>query len=259
MSRGTSNAAALTSRAAVELYEVIEELRSRHPSADLRPEFDAVLLKAMLAHGASWPREAEIWRGIVAVPPPRDRDEIARAYGYGVPDFRRAASCTETRATGIGMGELGDEQALLFRFPRPACLDAQTTLRRLVITLAYLTPIHPGHQSYRRARLWVEHGSAADALGVKSRDVTVKAARRGTLEHVVLEGEGRAPNPTVTDLELTVVCQADAGELAGSVPFALLVTLEVAEGVELHIYQQVAQRIAEEVTERVRPRQRGGA
>jgi hypothetical protein len=251
MSRGTSNAAALTSRAAVELHGVIEELRSRYPDTDLPSELDAVLLKALLTHGASWPRESEIWRSIVALPSPRDRDEAARAYGYGVPDFRRAAACTETRATAIGVGTLADEHAWRFRFPRPACLDAQTTLRRLVVTMAYLTPIHPGHQAYRRARVWVDHAAAATALGLESRDVTVTTARRGTLEHVVLEGKGRAPNPTVTELELTVGCRADAGELEATVPFALVVTLEIGEGQTLPIYAQVA--------ERLRVRQRGRA
>lgn len=250
MSRGTSNAAALTSRAAVDLHGVIEELRGRHSAAGLPPELDGVLLKALLAHGASWPREAGAWQSIVAVPAPRDRDETARAYGYGVPDFRRAAACTETRATAIGVGTLTDEQAWRFRFPRPACLDAHTMLRRLVVTMAYLTPIHPGHQAYRRARVWVEHAQAASALGLESRDVTVKTARRGTLEHVVLEGERLAPDPTVTELELTVCCRADAGDLTTTIPFALAVTLEVGEGQTLPIYTQVADRL------RVRQRDR---
>src|SRR5262249_12256176 len=51
--RGTSNSAALASRAADQIFSVIEGLRAENPGA-LPARFDAVLLKALLVHGASW-------------------------------------------------------------------------------------------------------------------------------------------------------------------------------------------------------------
>lgn len=51
--RGTSNAAALASRAAVQAYDVIESLRAETEDAPAAA-YDAVLLKALLVHGAQW-------------------------------------------------------------------------------------------------------------------------------------------------------------------------------------------------------------
>lgn len=245
LSRGTSNAAALATRAAARLHGVIEQLRHRHPSRAPTSDHEAVLLKAMLAHGAVWPHEARVWQEAIEATSKEARDETARAYGYGVPNFERVMSCTEVRATGIGVGDLEGDRAQVFRFPLPECLAGQVTRRRLVVTLAYLTPIHPGHQKYRRARLWVEPKAAKDALHVSTVDVKTDTSQRGTLQHLVMDGEGRAVHPTTRQLEFKVNCRADAGKLRGRVPFALLVTLEVGEGERLPIYHQVAQRLRE--------------
>ena len=51
--RGTSNAAALASRATHFLYEVIEQLRA-DSGVTLGREYDAVLLKTLLVHGSDW-------------------------------------------------------------------------------------------------------------------------------------------------------------------------------------------------------------
>lgn len=244
-SRGTSNAAALATRGAARLHGVLEELRRQHPSRAPSADHDAVLLKAMLTHGARWPDEVSIWQEATKASGKELRDETARAYGYGVPDLDRVMACTERRATGIGVGELERDQAHVFQFPLPECLAGQVVRRRLVVTLAYLTPIHAGHQKYRRARLWVDLKATKDALGVATVNVGTQTASRGTLQHLVMEGEGRAVHPTTRQLELKVNCRADAGDLTSPVPFALLVTLEVAEGEALPLYQQVAERLRE--------------
>jgi len=203
----------------------------------------------MLAHGARWPDDVRVWQEATGVSGVSVRDETARVYGYGIPNFDHVAACTQERATGIGVGRLEDGQALMFRFPLPECLGGQLTRRRLIITLAYLSPIHAGHQNYRRARLWVAHTQADKALGVSTVHVGSPTADRGTLAHVVLEGEGTAVDLETRHLEFKVNCRAAAGKLIVPVSFALLVSLEVAEGEKLglQIYEQVAQRLRERV------------
>ncbi len=241
---GTSNATALTTRAAAQLHEVLEHLRERDPSRAPARTYDAVLLKAMLVHGAQWPVDVGLWQEATGASAREIRDETARAYGYGVPDFDRVAACTDTRATGIGVGSVEDGQALVFSFPLPQCLRGKVTKRRLIATLAYLTPIHAGHQKYRRARLWVDFSGAKKALGLGTpADVASPTVARGTLEHIILEQEGRATSQESRTLEFKVNCRADAGELTKPIPFALMVTLEVAEAEGLPIYQQVRQRL----------------
>jgi hypothetical protein len=49
------------------------------------------------------------------------------------------------------------------------------------------------------------------------------------------------PYAPTKKIELVVSCRADAGGLTDAVPYALIVTIEVAEGVLLPIYEQVRQ------------------
>ena len=56
-----------------------------------------------------------------------------------------------------------------------------------------------------------------------------------------------------TTLAVRVNCMADAGPIKEPVRFALCVSLEVAEGVELPIYQQVRERVAPRVGVRLGP------
>ncbi|MGV0005763.1 MAG: hypothetical protein ACNYPG_03945 [Candidatus Porifericomitaceae bacterium WSBS_2022_MAG_OTU9] len=51
---GTSNSAALTSRAASFCYDVLEILFRDHHGANNMRHYDIPLLKAMLVHGCSW-------------------------------------------------------------------------------------------------------------------------------------------------------------------------------------------------------------
>jgi hypothetical protein len=67
--------------------------------------------------------------------------------------------------------------------------------------------------------------------------------RRGTVQHDVWEGEKAAAYADGDVLEVLVSCAADAGEMREAVPFGLCVSLEVAEGVELPIYEEIAARV----------------
>ena len=47
-------------------------------------------------------------------------------------------------------------------------------------------------------------------------------------------------------LEIIVACKADAGELAESIPYAFAVSLEIAEPLDVSIYERVRERIIEQ-------------
>jgi hypothetical protein len=245
--RGTSNAAALASRSAAIAFDIIDQLRAGAP-ATLPGTRDAVVLKALLAHGASWgPWAAALlashpdfsdWRA--------EKDFLTRWLGYGPADVGRALACTIERATMIGTGELAADQAYVFSAPLPPSLAGKTTWRRLTVTLAWLTPINTAHRAYRRAKLWIT--PPQDELLLKRENsVNDKAAQRGTLQHEVLEGEDAVAFVDGDRFECKVNCAADAGDLAGSVPFALCVTLEVAPGVGIPIYQEIRDRIVPQI------------
>lgn len=245
--RGTSNAAALASRSAAMAFEIIDQLRISSPET-LPAVRDAVVLKALLAHGAGWGKIADTLLGVR--PDLTDwmakKDFVARWLGYGPADIDRALSCAAERATMIGTGEVSAERAYVFSAPLPPSLAGQVMWRRLTVTLAWLTPINPAHRAYRRAKLWVT--PPQEELQVKRfNSVHDKAAQRGTLQHEVLEGDAAVAFVDGDRFECKVNCAADAGNLNHSIPFALCVTLEVAEGTGIPIYQEIRDRILPQV------------
>lgn len=248
--RGTSNAAALASRAAAQAYEVVESLRAQVDGAPA-PIYDAVLLKAMLVHGARWGAWAdkllEERPDLAAIANANSRrvaqkDYLMRWLGYGAVDIDRALACTAERATLLGVGELQAEKAFVFSAPLPPSLAGKRAWRRLTVTLAWMSPINCGHQGYRTVRLWV--APPQDPLRVKrANSVHEKAALRGTVQHEVLEGEDAVAFVDGERFECKVNCAADAGAFSGTVRFALCVSLEVAVGSGIPVYQEVRDRI----------------
>ena len=63
------------------------------------------------------------------------------------------------------------------------------------------------------------------------------------MQHEILEGEAATAFVDGRDVEVRVNCKADAGELDEPVPYALAVSLTVAEGLEVPIYQEVRERV----------------
>ena len=241
--RGTSNAAALGTRWAARAHAIIDVLRAGHPT--LASRYDAVLIKALLAHGA---RLGNLKDQVTAARPEVDhwhaqRRLVSRYAGLGVADIERALTCTAQRATLLGVGELRNEQAYEFLVPIPPALHAFTGMRRVTVTLAWFTPINPRHSKYRAARLWVD--LPGDPLHVtEAREGELKQLRLGTIHHEVFEGEAAAVIQDGQSLRVRVNCKADAGKLPAAVEFALCVSLEVAEGVAVPIYDEVRARIA---------------
>jgi hypothetical protein len=245
--RGTSNAAALASRAAADAFEVLETLRSQSP-IPLPVDRDGVMLKALITHGANWGPLAEniLGRRADLVDWRQQRDFVARWIGYGQVDVQRVLECTEERATLIGTGEVAVDEALVFSVPLPPSLAGKAVFRRLTITLAWFTPANPAHRNYRRAKLWLTPPQTELAVK-RNNSVYDKAAQRGTLQHEVLDGEDALAYVDGQKIECKVNCAADAGELATSIRFALCVTLEVAPGIGIPVYQEIRDRIAPQV------------
>ena len=245
-SRGTSNAAALGTRAAAQAFEVLEALRADGAAA-LESRFDGVLIKALLAHGAAW---GDVKTQILAARPEVDQWQrqkrlVARYAGYGFADVDRALTCTEQRATLLGVGELRNNKALEFHVPLPIALNATTVRRRLTVTLAWLSPTNPRHSKYRAARLWIDVPD--EGLNFSRVDGDSRQVLLGTLQHEIYESVSAVPIVEGQDLVIRVNCVADAGRLWHPVKFAICVSLEVADGIALPIYQQVRERISQQV------------
>jgi hypothetical protein len=241
--RGTSNAAALASHTAALVYDVLDELRTGPGGELLDAVPRAVWLKAALVHASSWGPAGSVLEQALKT---RDnakkfKEYLTRLIGYGVADATRVLECTPHRVTALSGGLLHQDQAHTHRFPLPPSLSGLRGLRRLIITLAWLTPVNPLHQAWRRADLWFTPPLAL--LQVERREADWQAAQRGTVQHEVLEGDRAAVFVADENIEIRVNCRPHAGALEDPVPYALAVTLEVAQEIGIDIYEEVRVRI----------------
>jgi len=239
--RGTSNSAALASRGAAFLYDVLSDLRMQ-PGVNLPSVYDAVLLKTFLVHGAGWADAGIVYESILrnTKNSPMFTDYVGRFLGYGLADIAKVMACTDQRVTILGVGELEDGEGHEFVFPLPPSLSAVTHKRRLTITLAWLSPVNCTRQNYRIAHLWF---NPKNDLAPDRTCADHDAVQRGTVQHEVLEG-GKAVDFQEGDtIIIKVNCRADGGDIPEAVRYGLAVTLEVAEGIDIPIYQEVKDRL----------------
>ena len=241
--RGTSNATALASRNAMRLHEVIERLRLDSPGS-LPREYDAVLLKALLVHGCDWDSSWFLYENVLmnGQTSRSFRDYVARFLGYGSADVDKVMACTDQRVTVLGVGSLFDGEGDEFMMPLPPSLSAVTENRRLIVTLAWLTPVSNTRQNYRVAHLWF-NPTQENVLGVRRQYADYHAAQRGTVQHEVLDGRTAVAYQDGDNIVVKVNCRSDAGDIEEPIRYALAVSLQVAEGIDLPIYQEVRDRL----------------
>ena len=115
---GTSNSTALVTHEAARCYDALLDVFS---IAEESVPFDhlALLLKAMLVHGAEWGSLTEVYADALnlynkdgkTISHQECSRQLYRYFGYGRPDINRAIECTKNRITLIGFGELKDGEA----------------------------------------------------------------------------------------------------------------------------------------------------
>ena len=244
---GTSNATALMSRAAGICYDsLIQILDNNIVDEDIR-KFEIPLLKAMLAHGCSWGEVGTRVESILRTPDNGKelRRLVSNWLGYGVPEVSRVLECTDQRATLLGFGELQDGEGHIFQLPLPPSLSTRRDWRRLTCTLAWLSPTAANTQKYRTASLWfeVEGTLASNRQGISSGQDGWRSVKRGTLQHEIFEGNTAEPFSDGDTISIKVNCRADAGKITAPVAYGLAVSLEVAEDIDLPIYNEIRTRI----------------
>ncbi|OGT17567.1 MAG: exopolyphosphatase [Gallionellales bacterium RIFCSPHIGHO2_02_FULL_57_16] len=251
-SHGTSNATALATRSGARIYEVLAKLQAEH-GEQIPDKLMAVLIKALLVHGAQHDDQAEIALESLRTPKNsrRFKEVMARYIGYGAVNIERVLACTEQRATVMGCGEIKENQVHEYRFPLPLGLSGSQEWRRMVITLAWFSPINSAHRNLREAKLDLQPAGkwGETELGLSRQEADHNQVLRGTVQHEILEGKNQiAVYQEDGHILLHVTCKKDATEkLDEFIPYGLAVTLEVAEGVGIPIYQQIRAKIKPQV------------
>jgi hypothetical protein len=103
------------------------------------------------------------------------------------------------------------DYAETYRIPLPASLERVTDPRALSITLAWSSPIRPGHQSYRCIKMGAEPDRPLQTLGVERRKAQPSdpSCKRGTLFHEHFEGESAVAFIDDGQLGIRVWCKED--------------------------------------------------
>ena len=249
LSDGTSSATALATRAGHQIFDALMDRDGGSLLADMDPQFYAVVVKALLVHSARWNGNDELLKEICG--PEDSQRHIERAenscrfIGFGVPDISKVLECAPNRATLVGFGMVRPDTAHNFRIPLPACLERVTEPRSLRATVAWFSPIKPGHQSYRCVRLEAAPlHPAIQVLGVKRRksQPADKTVKRGSVFHEHFEGEAAVPFIDDGHLSLRVWCKEDAGLARNEeVRYGIAVTIESEAA--LPVYNEIQQRL----------------
>lgn len=251
--RGTSNATALATRSAARIYDVLDTLRREH-GEDIPQGLISVLIKALLVHGAK--QNDDACKAITAAlkTPENSRkikEVMARYLGYGSVEIERVLACTEQRATVLGCSDIRENEIHEYRLPLPPGLSGSHVWRRMVVTLAWFSPINPDHRNFREAKLELApvQGWGDLPLKLARQDADHNQVLRGTVQHEVVEGSKQiAAYQDGDSILLQVACKKDAtASLDDAIPYGLAVTLEVAEGIQIPIYEQLRTRIRPQV------------
>jgi len=199
-------------------------------------------------------------RAVAGMPPRKATEVMTRLLGFGCVDGGSLAECTPLRVTALSGGQLAKDHGAEHRFPLPPQLSGKRGLRRLVVTLAWMSPINPRNHRWRKAHLWFKTPSSKLQIGsnkhLERSCGDWQAVQRGTVQHEVFEGQKAAAFVDGDDIVILVSCREDAMALSDAVPYSLVVSLEVEEGIGVDdIYTEVRER----VRSRTRVQERVGA
>jgi len=262
-SRGTSCAAALTTRAVMQSAAAMTEEGGPYNEAALTRVDLALLTRALCVNAADWSNEALAYYDETADRLGRNKvlrcsEEVARHFGHGYLSAERMQQSPAQGVTLVGLGDVRKDQGKIFDMPLPPSLSGDRVPRSMRVTLAWFSPATAARSRYRMAAL---RAIAADVIDDDDQDedkgwgLLLKAAgpdrhmiRRGTVwSRRLVHGRlaGPAYNEDVT-IPIRVQCQdASGGGLDPDldIRFAIAVTLEIEAEVNYDIYAEIREKI----------------
>lgn len=228
---GTSVAAALVSRQAGRLHDVVEQVTA---GTTLTRRQRAVAIKALLVHGAG------DFDDLSASPMP-----LERAVGNGVLLRDFSSGCAENEAVLLFLGRIGATQEQELTIPLPDGLNIREA-KRIEASLAWLSPTNWRHRQYRRAALsFVAPSGAVPPLG-SAVGLPADVAKGGatTVQRQVWETNKAFAEGQGSSITIRVKCYEQAGGLDGiTIDYAAAVSIWVAPTVGVDVYTQVRDQL----------------
>ncbi len=243
---GTSNAAALISHNAAICHDSLKENLQENAAEIDYEKYLPSLIKAMLVHGSSWGEVGEAVQKALDIKDKKIKERLTRKWiGYGMPDIKRVLGCTAQRACVIGFGELKSNESHIFELPLPSSLESKKEWRRVTVTLAWLSPIVATNKKYRQANLWYELPN--NYIANDRTDAQWQSVRKGTVQHENFESKKAVSFEDDGTLKIKVNCMNDAGIIKSPIQYALIVSLEVGEGVQISVYDEIRTKLSTKI------------
>lgn len=242
---GTSNATALVTREASRLFDILEEGNpdlEGFPFPD--PQYHPLLVRALLVHSSSWGDWQSSLRGDLGLNGMDVRRQLTAQLGYGRLDVNRLGMAATNRAVLLAGGTIARDDQYTYELPLPLSLRAKAEWHRFTITLAFMAPTVGELNRYRSAKVYFTTPDL-DLLGGGRAEAEYNAARRGSLQHEIVEGQ-RAMSFLDGDVfPIRVECMDDAQRLGAgkTIRYALVVSAETAEETSNTIHQEIRDRL----------------
>lgn len=239
---GTSNAAALATRRLAMLHETLQEMKDFGYREALSKAPDALILKAMMIHGAEHNVASRqlISRHLDINSSRTFRSDLNQYLGFGRVNESRIHFCEDNQATLIYTNEIEAEAAHDYFLPLPPSLAAKTINRRLIVTVAWFSPVNHGHRDYRGAQLWAS--PAYGSINLDEFDYYPSHLKNGAVFHDVRRGNRASAFTRGDQLAIRINCYGRAGIRKLQVPYVVIATLDTP-GVALPIYEEVRQAL----------------
>lgn len=259
---GTSNSAALTTRAGIQLADALDAVYANETGENhwLKRQTRAVLLKTLIAHGCSWGVTGRVLEGLHKEEHwTSRRDTISKMLGYGEQHMERILNGADNRITLVADDVIKHGQLHGYLLPIPKAMLKNRDVRTITLTLSWTTPIRPSSVDYRSVALKIvnrdgktEFWNGADRT--REPQPNLKTTERGTLLHTVLRGETLQRRATVGEIFLGVQAFSKHQSTHNEpIPYALAITMEVAQSARVtDLYNEVAQRIRQPIRESIR-------
>ena len=145
-SRGTSAAAALTTRAVLQAAEALTLEDGPYQGQELPRRDLALLTRALAVNAARWPDDAHqhyAERRALGDHPGRAKEEVCRQFGYGVVAPELMQQSPNNGVTLVGLGSIKKDQAQIFRMPLPPSMADERLPRSMRVTLAWFHASQP--------------------------------------------------------------------------------------------------------------------
>ena len=179
-----------TSAATAQAARIAAEIRAAYP--DLWPE----TVRALLIHSAEW--TGPMSRQLNGTSKKRERGQLIRRYGYGVPDVARAIRSASNALSLVAENEIqpftvdGKMNAMhLHSLPWPeAELRALGSVPcQLRVTLSYFVEPNPGERGWKKKHQYASHGLRFE---VKTPTESVEEFRR-RINQIAIDQDGQKP------------------------------------------------------------------